>query len=114
MSNINVHGHLYKKRIVRNTAGQIIDWQDEANGGWIIRKGQIVNQERYDEWKKQEEDKKIAAQAILNQKVDPNAPDRTVTAKEAVEQQNKQQELEQRIDAQDKKLDAILEALSKK
>lgn len=110
---INI-GTLHKKRIVRNMNGDIIDWLDETDGGWIIRRGKIVNQAKIDEMKKKEEDRKIAAQAVLNQKVDENAPDRTVTAKEAIANQNKTQELEQRIDAQDKKLDAILELLSKK
>lgn len=116
---INV-GHLYKKRTVRRLSGEIIDLVDEANGGYIIRRGQIVNQERYDELKKIEEDKIKAAQAIIHQKVDDNAPDRTVTAQEAIKNNSKMEELEQnqsaintKVDALDTKLDAILKALNK-
>lgn len=102
-----------KKSIVKNTAGQIIDWYDETNGGWIIRKGQIVNEEKYNEFKKIEEDKRLAAQAIAHQKVDDNVPDRTVTATEATKQNTKVEELEQKVNKMDSKLDAIIEALGK-
>lgn len=101
------------KRIVRNTAGQIIDWVDETNGGWIIRKGQIVNEEKYNEFKKIEEDKRLAAQAIAYQKVDDNVPDRTVTGTEAIQQNTRIDDLEKKITEQDNKLDAILKALQK-
>ena len=40
---------LRKKSILRDTNGQIINWLDEANGGWIIRNRQVVNQARYDQ-----------------------------------------------------------------
>lgn len=96
------------KRIVRNTAGQIIDWVDETNGGWIIRKGQIVNEEKYNEFKKIEEDKKLAAQAIAFQKVDESAPDRTVTGTEAIQQSTRIDDLEKKISEQDTKLNDIL------
>jgi hypothetical protein len=95
------------KRIVRNTAGDIIDWLDEEHGGWIIRKGVVVNQEFIDEMRKKEEDRKIAARAQAEQITNPTAPDRTAAP-------SKLDELEKRIDSQDAKLDAILAALSKK
>lgn len=95
------------KKIVRNTAGDIIDWLDEANGGWIIRKGQIVNQAFIDEMHRKEEDRKTAAKAMAEQRSTPDAPDRTVAP-------SKMDELEKRIDSQDAKLDAILAALNKK
>lgn len=110
---IRVANHLFKKRIVRNTAGQIIDWFDEADGGWIIQKGQIVNTQKYDEIQQKEKDKKEAAKAILFQKVDDVIPDRTVTATEAVKNSTKLEELETRLNKQDEKLDAILNALKK-
>lgn len=113
MNSINV-GHLYKKRIVRNTNGDIIDWLDETDGGWIIRKGQIINQEKIDEYKKKEEDKRLASQAILHQKVDEDAPDRTVTADEAIKNQSRIDTIEKRLDGTDEKLDKILSMLSNK
>jgi hypothetical protein len=109
---INV-GHLYKKRTVRRLSGEIIDLVDEANGGYIIRRGQIVNQERYDELKKIEEDKIKAAQAVIHQKVDDNAPDRNVTAQEAIKNNSKMEELETKVNSMDSKLEAILNALNK-
>lgn len=93
--------------------GQIIDWFDETDGGWIIQKGQIVNPDKFNEFKQKEEDRKIAAQAIAFQKVDDNVPDRTVTATEAVKNSTKLEELETRLNKQDEKLDAILNALKK-
>ena len=119
MQSINV-GHLYKKRTVRRLSGDIIDLIDEANGGYIIKGGRVVNQERFDEMRKIEEDKKVAAQAILHQKVDESAPDRNMTAQEAVKQSTKMEELEKKneelntkFDALDTKLDAILKAITK-
>lgn len=113
MGNINIAPRMARKSIVKNTSGQIIDWLDEANGGWIIRKGQIVNEEKYNEFKKIEEDKKLAAQAIAFQKVEEVVPERNVTAAEAVAQNNRMDELEKKIGEQDNKLDAILKALQK-
>lgn len=108
-----IASHMFRKRVVKNTNGQIIDLMDETNGGWIIKKGQIVNQEAYDELLRIEEDKKKAAQAILHQKVDENAPDRTVTGTEAIKNQSRMDDLENKLKEQDGKLDAILKALSK-
>lgn len=96
-----------KKRIVRNMAGNIIELFDETDGGWIIRKGQVVNQEKYQEMLKKEQDKKEAAKAILNQKVESDAPDRTAAP-------SRIDELEKKVVKQDEKLDAILELLKKK
>ena len=106
-SQIKVAGRMSHKKIVRNTAGDIIDWLDEANGGWIIRKGQIVNQAFIDEMHKKEEDRKTAAKAMAEQTTNPTAPDRTVAP-------SKIDELEKRQNSMDSKLDAILAALSKK
>lgn len=103
---VRVAGRLFKKSIVRNMQGQILTWLDEAEGGYIIRNGQIVNQEKYNEYLQKEADRKEAAKAIIHQRVDDNI-DRTITPSKA-------DELEKRINAQDEKLDAILAALSKK
>lgn len=111
---VKVSSHLAKKRIVRSTSGQIIDMFDETNGGWIIQKGHIVNKERWDELMRIEQDKRDAAKAVAFQKVDPGAPDRTVTAQEAIKNQSKMEELETRLNKQDEKLDAILKAITSK
>jgi len=109
---INV-GHLYKKRTVRSMDGTIRELYDEADGGWIIRGGRVVNQEKFNEMKKIEEDKKLAAQAVLHQKVEADVPDRTVKAEEAIKNQSRLDELEKKQDSMDSKLDAILKAIQK-
>lgn len=108
-----VADHMYKKRIVRNMTGQIIDLFDEADGGWIIQKGRVVNPERYQDMLQKEQDRRDAAQAVVHQKVAEDAPDRTVTGTEAIKQGTRLDELEEKIKAQDTKLDAILSALKK-
>jgi hypothetical protein len=102
---VNV-GHLARKRVVKDLAGNIIDMMDETNGGYIVKGRQIVNQERWEELQAIEEDKKLAAKAISMQKVDTNAPDRTIVP-------GKVEELEKKVTAMDDKLNAILEALKK-
>lgn len=112
MGNIVV-GTLYRKSIRRNLKGDIIDWRDDANGGWIIRGGQIINQARIDELAKIEEDKKRAATAESHAVQAPP---------EVIEQRmgnpsvsnTKIEALEKRLNDQDTKLDAILEALKNK
>ncbi len=104
---INVSGRMARKATVRDTSGNIINMMDEADGGWIIRNRQVVNQEKYQKMLDIEEDKKIAARAMAEQITRPDAPDRTVVP-------GKMEALEKRIDSQDAKLDAILAALSKK
>ena len=108
-NNINV-GHLFRKRTVRSLSGNIIDMSDEANGGVIISKGRVVNQEYINELARKEEDRKLAGKAMAEQVTTSNAPDRTVTPSQV----NKLADLEKRIDGQDAKLDAILAALSNK
>lgn len=106
MGSVNIAGRMAKKSIVRDLQGQIINLLDESDGGWIIRNRQVVNPEKYAEMLKKEEDRKTAALAIANQKVDDNAPDRTQAP-------GKVEALEKRIDDMDNKLDAILNALKK-
>jgi len=112
--NINISGHMARKSVVKDTGGNIINLLDETNGGYIIRNRQIVNPERYAELQKLEEDRKIAAQAILHQVESPNAEMRNMPANQAQEKVGKLEELEKRLDGQDSKLDAILLALNKK
>lgn len=66
MSGIQV-GHLYRKRVVRNLRGEIIDWTDETDGGRIISKGQVLNQSKIDDEAKKEEDRREAAMAPTRQ-----------------------------------------------
>lgn len=101
-------GHLYRKRTVRNLRGQIIDMVDETDGGVIISKGNIVNQAKIDEIKKKEDDRKVAARAEAEAVSVPQH-----VAEERSSSPSKMQQLEERINAQDAKLDAILSALKK-
>lgn len=99
-------GHLARKRVVKDLAGNIIDMVDEVNGGYIVKGRQIVNPERWAELQAIEEDRKLAAKAVSMQKIDENPPDRTVVP-------GKVEELEKKVTAMDDKLNAILEALKK-
>jgi len=99
-------GHLARKRVVKDLAGNIIDMMDEVNGGYIVKGRQVVNPERWAELQAIEEDRKLAAKAVSMQKIDDNAPDRTVVP-------GKVEELEKKVTAMDDKLNAILEALKK-
>lgn len=101
-------GHLYKKKVVRNSSGQIIDWLDEADGGWIIRRGVVINQAKIDEYAKKEEDRISAAKAATEAKiVPPEVADMRAGKPGQVE------ELEKKVAEQDKKLDLILNLLQK-
>lgn len=115
MGDIRV-GQLYRKRIVRNTRGDIIDMSDEADGGVIISKGRVVNQEKWDEIQRKEHDKREAAKAAAFAVNNPNAPvaERNAAPGKVDALEKKVQNLEAKMDAQDTKLDAILAAITKK
>lgn len=94
---------------MRSLSGNIIDMVDESNGGVIISRGHVVNQERVDELAQLEKDRQTAAQAALQPASVPQE-----LSEQRVAAPTKLQEMEKRIEAQDAKLDAILAALSKK
>ncbi len=97
---------MMKKSIVKDMNGNIINMIDELNGGWIIRNRQVVNQARWDELQKIEQDRRDAAKAITLAVNNPQAPDRTAAP-------SKVDALEQRVNGLDAKLDQILNALKK-
>ena len=115
---IQIAPHLAKRKLVRDLSGNIIDWYEEGNGGWIVRGREVVNQEKWAEIQQKEKDRAEAARAISMAKNDPNAPDRTVSAKEALEGKTKQpdkvEQLEKKVSDMDNKLDAILKAINGK
>lgn len=100
-------GHLYRKRTVRNLKGDIIDMRDDTDGGVIIAKGRVVNQEKIDEMARKEQDRKTAATEATQVHVAPEVAEQRSAAP------SKFQELEKRINDQDAKLDAILAAIKK-
>lgn len=110
--NVNVAGHLYKRKIVKDLAGNIIDLFDEADGGWIIKSRQVVNKEKWEQIKKIEQDKieaaKTSAQAMANPESfqNPEAPDRNF-------QPTKMEDLEKKVAGLEDKLDLIIKALEK-
>lgn len=106
MGDVRIAGNMARKSIVRDMSGNIINLLDETNGGYIIRNRQVVNPERYQELLDIEKDKREAAQAIVHQKVDPQAPDRTAPP-------GRVEALEKRVEDMDSKLDAILKAIKK-
>ena len=101
-------GTLFKKSILRDMSGRIREMRDDTHGGWIIKNYQVVNQQRWDELVKIEEDKKKAAQAQAH----AVAPKQEIIEQRATTP-SKLQELETRINEQDKKLDTIISLLKK-
>lgn len=102
-------GNLSRKRIVKNSRGDIIDWSDESMGGDIIRKGRIVNQEAWDAYQKKLADERDAAKAASLQRRDVDIPERNVSPV----QNAKVAELEKKVAGMDEKMDKILNLLSK-
>ena len=108
MGNVQV-GQLFRKRTVRNLSGQIIDMLDETDGsGVIISKGRVMNEEKVIELNKKEEDRKLASVAMTQEVQAPQA-----IAEQRTIAPTKMQELEKKVEEQDKKLDMILELLKK-
>lgn len=100
-------GNLYRKSILRDLNGNVRNWLDETDGGWIIKDYQVVNQEKYNEHLKKEEDRKLAARAQAEGVAVPQA-----VAENRAVPPSKLEEFEKRLNNQDEKLDKILEALS--
>lgn len=100
-------GHLHKRRLVKDMRGNIIDWFDEANGGWIVQKRVIVNKDRYNEEMTKLQDKRDAAKAASEAKVrdEENYPAEAPN-------EEKKPKLEERVDGLESKLDAILNKLN--
>ena len=98
-----------RKRTLRNLDGSIRDLLDETNGGYIIKNGIVVNQERYDELRRIEEDKRKAA---LAQNFAAPAPSGVDT-----EQRNaapgKLVELEKKVNSMESNIAEILKLLKK-
>lgn len=105
-------GHLAKNRIVRDMQGNIIDWFDEVNGGWIIQKRAVVNKEAWEAHLKKEADKAEAAKAVTMAKIREDYPE-TKDGGQKKSEEDKVANLEKRVDKMDDKLDAILNALKK-
>ena len=104
-------GHLFKKRTVKRLDGSIIDLVDEANGGYIIRSGRVVDEVRYAEVLQKEEDRRKAALAMTEA---ISVPKEVVAQRtQNPVQVQRMDDLENKIKAQDEKLDAILKALAK-
>lgn len=106
MGNTQV-GKLFKKTIVRGMDGGIRDMRDEANGGWIVRGGQVINQEKWQEYLKVQKDKEESAKAAAEPKIRQDYPE-TKESNPAVASK-----LEERVDKMEEKLAAILKAVSK-
>lgn len=118
---IQVAPHLARKKLVKDLSGNIIDWFEEGNGGWIVRGREVVNQSKWEEFQQKEKDKILAASAVAMAKVDEDAPDRTLSPEQArvelekkSQQAKKVEELDKKVNEMDSKLDKILNALNGK
>lgn len=104
--------NLRRKSITKDISGNIINWIDETDGGWIVRARQVVNPEKWNRFVKAEEDKKVAAQAVAEQVTAPKSVENLRAGiKSTVNPQNKVDELEKKVDNMESKLDAILAKL---
>jgi hypothetical protein len=103
-------GHLYKKRTVRKLDGTIYEMSDDTNGGVIISRGNVVNQERVNELAKIEEDRRNSATAFADPAPAPVGVD--------VEIRNvapsKVEALEKKVVAMEDNIATILSLLQKK
>lgn len=106
--------NLRRKSITKDISGNIINWVDETDGGWIVRGRQIVNQDKWNAFVKREEDKRVASQASAEQ---VSAPQSAVASRQGVPPistptpQPKVDDLSKRVDNMESKLDAILAKL---
>lgn len=112
MSDVEI-GTLHKKSITRDINGNIINWLDETDGGWIIRGRKVINQKKFDEYVKKEHDKQVAAQAPAQQVTSPFADQRNGMPNAVKIETTEKSELEKRVDNMESKLDQILNALKK-
>lgn len=78
-------GHLHKNKIVKDLKGNIIDWYDEANGGWIIKARTVVNQERWQQHLAMLKDRAEAAKAQTMAKMRDDYPEQNPQQNEKVE-----------------------------
>jgi hypothetical protein len=99
-------GALHKKTIVKDMRGNIVSLRDEANGGWIVRNRQVVNQDLWNAYLKKQQDIADAAKAMTAPKIRQDYPE----SKEGAPQPN---QLEARVDKMEETLAAILKAVQK-
>lgn len=95
---------------MRKLDGSIYEMVDEANGGVIISRGNVVNQKRIDELAKIEEDRRNSATAFANPAPAPIGTDQDMrnTAPTKVEA------LEKKVGAMEDNIATILNLLQKK
>jgi hypothetical protein len=110
---IQVADHFAKKKVVHDMSGNIIDLYDETQGGWIIQKRQVVNQERWGEILKKQKDDIEAAKAQSLAVNNPNAPDRNINPQVSTANKERLDELEKKVGDMDSKLDVIIKSLNK-
>lgn len=105
--------NLRRKSITRDMSGNIINWLDEADGGWIIRGRQIVNQAKYDAYVKAENDKQIAARASAESVVASKEAEALRAGQLVETTKTEPSDLEKRVNDMENKLDLILKAVNK-
>ena len=101
-----VVGRLAKNKMVRDLQGNIIDWYDEAQGGWIVQKRMVVNADVWNSFQAKLKDKAESAKAATMAKIREDNV-------EAPQTNKKVEELEKKVENLDNKLDQILSALKK-
>lgn len=112
---INVSGHMARKSVVKDLAGNIINLIDETDGGYIVRNRQVVNQDKWQALLKKEQEKKEAALAVTKAvSAPPEVVEARTKAPGTANTPDKMAEMESRLEKKiDEKFDAILKALQK-
>jgi hypothetical protein len=104
-----VAANMARKRIVKDMNGNIIDWYDGALANpWVIQKRQVLQPEVIEAENEKKRQEQEGIKAMANPKVDPTAPDRTVTPNLDAQLQTMEERITKNLDA---KLDKILQAL---
>lgn len=114
---VNISDHLYRKSSIKDMSGNIITLLDEADGGYIVKNRQIVNQDKWDSLVKKEKDRIEAAKAQAMQVENSNAylrnQTQVVQEGQAIIKDTQVEELEKKVNSMESKLDAILQAINK-
>ncbi len=102
-----------RKMVVRDLQGNIRDMRDDTSGGWIVRSGQVVNKEKWDELQKIEQDKKDAALAFTKAQEAQGMVTQEILAARAGAP-SMTAELEKRVDKLEGGIEEILSLLKNK
>jgi hypothetical protein len=104
--------NLSKKSVLKDLNGNIINLLDETDGGWIIRNRRVVNQSKFDELVKKENDKRIASKAVAEQVSASPEVLASRLGQSVKTEKTEKTDLEKRVDNMESKLDSLLKIMN--